>query len=108
MKVQFEKGKDDVWYLVISDDDVFKKLVDIFESIENKTTEKTWDLVEYDKNYIKIKLESDDILPADKDLSIHTAIIIIMAIFAQDGKLNPKLLLDDGLYKFQKELMLIC
>ena len=34
MNGQFEKGKDDAWYLVISDkDDVYKKLVDIFESI---------------------------------------------------------------------------
>ena len=41
MKGEFEKGKDDVWYLVISDDDdVFKKLVDIFKSIKNKITKK--------------------------------------------------------------------
>ena len=37
---QFKKGKDDAWYLVISDKDVYKKLVDIFESIKNKITEK--------------------------------------------------------------------
>ena len=38
---QFEKGKDDAWYLIISDDDdVFKKLVDIFKSIKNKITKK--------------------------------------------------------------------
>ena len=31
MNRQFEKGKDDAWYLVISDkDEVYKKLVDIF------------------------------------------------------------------------------
>ena len=54
---QFEKGKDEVWYLVISDKDVCKKLVDIFESIKNKTTEKTWDASEYDKDYIKIKVK---------------------------------------------------
>ena len=30
MNGQFEKGKDDAWYLVISDKDVYKKLVDIF------------------------------------------------------------------------------
>ena len=58
MKGQFEKGKDDVWYLVISDkDDVYKKLVDILESIKNKITEKTWDVVEYDNDYMKIKFE---------------------------------------------------
>ena len=49
MRGQFEKGKDDAWYLIISDkDDVYKKLVDILESIKNKITEKTWDVVEYD------------------------------------------------------------
>ena len=53
---QFEKGKDDAWYLVISDkDDVYKKLVDIFEIIKNKITEKTLDVLECDKDYTKIK-----------------------------------------------------
>ena len=78
MNGQFEKGKDDAWYLVISDDDdVFKKPIDIFESIENKIPEKTWDVLEYDKDYIKIKFESNDILPADKDVNIRMATIII-------------------------------
>ena len=39
---RFEKGKDEAWYLAISDkDDVYKKIVDILESIKNKITEKT-------------------------------------------------------------------
>ena len=96
---QFEKGKDDAWYLVISDKDVYKKLVDIFESIKNKITEKTWDALEYDKDYMKIKFESNNIFPIDKDVSIHTATIIIRAIFAKDGKYYPQLFLDEGLYK---------
>ena len=97
---QFEKGKDDAWYLVISDkDDVYKKLVDIFESIKNKITEKTCDVVEYDKDYMKIKFESNNIFPIDKDVNIHTATIIIRAIFAKDDKHYPQLFLDDGLYK---------
>ena len=76
MDGQFEKGKDGAWYLVISDNgDVFKNLVDIFESIKNKITEKTWDAVEYDKDYMKIKFESNNILPADKDVNIHLATI---------------------------------
>ena len=100
MKGQFEKGKDDAWYLVISDkDDVYKKLVDIFESIKNKITEKKWDLVKYDKHYLKIKFESNNILPGSKDVNIRMAAIIIRAIFAQDGKYYPQLFLDDGLYK---------
>ena len=51
MKGQFENGKDDAWYLVISDkDDVYKKLADILESIKNEITEKTWDALKYDKD----------------------------------------------------------
>ena len=96
---QFEKGKDDAWYLVISNkDDVYKKLVDILESIKNKITEKTWDALEYDKDYMKIKFESN-IFPTDKDVNIHIATIIIRAIFAKDGKYYPQLFLDGGLYK---------
>ena len=67
IKGQFEKGKDDAWYLVISDkDDVYKKLVDIFESIKNRIMEKTWDALEYDKDYMKIKFESNNTFPSDR------------------------------------------
>ena len=97
---QIEKGKDDVWHLIMSgDDDVFTKLADIFESIKNKITEKTWDAVKYDKDYIKIKFGSYNILPGGKDVNIRMATIIIRAIFAQDGKCYPKWYSDDGRYK---------
>ena len=56
-------------------------------------------LVEYDNDYIKIKFESNDILPVDKDVNIYMVTIIIRAIFAQDGKYYLQLFLDDGLYK---------
>ena len=88
-----------MWYLIISRDDVFKKLVDIFESIKNKIREKTWDAVEYDKDYMKIKFESNNILPVGKNVSIHLATIIIRSVFAQDGKHYPQLFLDGRLYK---------
>ena len=100
IKGQFKKGKDDAWYLVSSDkDDVYKKLVDIFESVRNEIIEKTWDALEYDKDYIKIKFESNNIFPTDKGVNIHLATIVIRAIFAKDGKYYPQLFLDDGLYK---------
>ena len=67
---QFEKGKDDAWYLV-----------------------------EYDKDYMKIKFECNNIFPIDKDVNIFTATIIIRAIFAKDGNYYPQLFLDHGLYK---------
>ena len=100
MNGQFEKGKGDVWHLVISDkDDAYKKLVDILESIKNKITQKTWDALECDKDYMKIKFESNNIFPTDKDVNIHIATTIIRAIFAKDGKYYPQLFLDDSLHK---------
>ena len=42
IKGQFEKGKDDAWHLVISDkDDVYEKLIGIFERIKNEITKKS-------------------------------------------------------------------
>ena len=96
---QFEKGKGDAWYLVISDKDVYRKVADIFEIIKNKITEKTWDVVEHDKDYMKIKFESNNIFPIDKDVNIYTATIIIRTIFAKDGKYYPQLFLNDGFYE---------
>ena len=66
---------------MISDkDDIYEKLVDILESIKNKITEKTWDVVQYDNNYMKIKFQSNNIFPTDKDVNIHIATIVIRAI----------------------------
>ena len=48
---------------------------------------------------MKIKFESNNIFPIDKDVNIHIATIIIRAIFAKDDKYYPQLFLDDGLYK---------
>ena len=49
---------------------------------------------------MKIKFESNNILPVDKDVNICLATTIIRAIFAQDGKYYHQLFLDDGLYKY--------
>ena len=54
----------------------------------------------YDKDYIKIKFESNNIFPIDKDVNIYTATIIIRGIFAKDGKYYPQSFLDDDLYKY--------
>ena len=51
---------------------------------------------------MKIRFESNNIFPVGKNVNIHLAaiiIIIIRAIFAQEGKYYPQLFLDDGLYK---------
>ena len=64
-----------------------------------KLQKKTWDALEYDKGYMKIKFESNNIFPTDKDVNVDVATIVIRAIFGKDGKYYPQLFLDDGLYK---------
>ena len=48
---------------------------------------------------MKIKFESNNIFPTDKDANIPIVTIIIRAIFAKDAKYYPQVFLDDGLYK---------
>ena len=48
---------------------------------------------------MKIKFESNNILPASKDVNVRMGAIIIRVIFAQYGKYYPQSFLNDGLYK---------
>ena len=75
MKGQFKKGKsDNVWYLIIFGNvDVLKKFENIWKSIKDEIKENTDGIVQYDKNYMRIKFESNDNLPTDKVVNIHLA-----------------------------------
>ena len=54
---------------------------------------------DYEKNYIKIKFNSDDELRLSKPLKLHLMTIVIRSFFEEDGKLYPKFFLDDTLYE---------
>ena len=99
MKGQFKKGKgDNVWYLIIfGDADVLRKFANIWKSIRVKIEENTGGIVQYNKDYMKIKFESNN-LPT-YIVNMHQVTIIIRSIFAQNGKFSPTLLLDDALYE---------
>ena len=104
MKGQFKKGiGENVWYLIIyGDADVLRNFTNICRSIRDKIEENTGGIVHYDKDYMKIKFESNDNLPADNIVNMHQVTIIIRSIFAQNGKFYPQLFLDDALYELQK------
>ena len=101
MKGQFKKGKgDNVWHLIIFDDaDVLRKFVNIWKSIRAKIEENTGGIVQYDKDYMKIKFERKDNLPIDNIIDMHQVTIIIRSVFAQNSKFYPQLFLDDALYE---------
>ena len=101
MKGQFKKRKgDNVWYLIIfGDADVLRKFANIWKSIRAKIEENTGGIVQYDKDYMKTKFESNDNLPTGNIVNMHQVTIIVRSIFAQNGTFYPQLCLDDALYE---------
>ena len=54
---------------------------------------------EYEKDYMKIKFNSDDKLPLNKQIKFISVTIVIRSVFEEDGKYYPQAFLDDCLYK---------
>ena len=72
-----------------------------------KTMEKVRDLIwsitnnsdNYDKKYMKIKIDSDDDLPLKKTLEVRNMVINVRSVFHVDSKYTSKVVLDECLYK---------
>ena len=54
---------------------------------------------DYEKDYMKVKFNSDDDLPLNKPLKFHSVTIIIKSVFEEDGKLYLQVFLDDTFYE---------
>ena len=80
--------------------EVLKKYRDVWNGIKNKIKAINGDKDnDYEKDYMKIKFNSDDDLPLNKLLKFHLMTIIIRYVFSEDGKLYPQPFLDDTLYE---------
>ena len=94
-----EKGANK--YLVFDSTDENKELIKkynyVFNGIRNKIKEINSDERDYEKDYMKIKFNSDDDLPLKKPLKFH--LMTIRSVFEEDGKLYPQVFLDDTLYE---------
>ena len=75
------------------------KKCNVFNGIRDKIKEITNDDCDYEKDYMKIKFNSDDNLPLNKPLKFHNMTITIRSVFEEDGKLYPQVFLDDTLYE---------
>ena len=76
-----------------------KKINDIWNGIKNKIEEVSSGECDYEKDYMKIKFNSDDDLPLNKQLKFHNMTITIRSVFEENGKLYPQVFLDDILYE---------
>ena len=91
-------------YLVFDSADenkkVLKKHSDVWDGIKNKIKAMNGgEKNNYEKDYMKIKFNSDDDLPLNKPLKFHNMTITIRSVFEEDGKLYPQVFLDDTLYE---------
>ena len=55
--------------------------------------------IEYEKDYRKIKFDSKDVLPLNKNIRFISVTIVIRSVFEKDGKYYPQIFLDDCLYE---------
>ena len=80
-------------YLIFDSTDenkeLLKKYNDVWNGIKNKIEEVSSGKCDYEKDYMKIKFNSDDDLPLNKPLKFHNMTIIIRSVFEEDGKLYP-------------------
>ena len=79
--------------------ELLKKYNDVFNGIRNKIKKVSSNECDYEKDYMKIKFNSDDDLPLSKQLKFHSITITIRPVFEEDDKLYPQVFLDDTLYK---------
>ena len=95
-----EEGMDK--YLVFNSTNENKELLknydDVFNGIRDKIKEINKEC-DYEKDYMKIKFNSDDDLPLNKSLKFRLMTITIRHVFEEDGKLYPQVFLDDTLYE---------
>ena len=76
-----------------------KELIKKYNGIRDKIKEINSNESDYEKDYMKIKFNSDDDLPLNKPLKFHLMTITIRSVFEEDGKLYPQVFLDDTLYE---------
>ena len=77
--------------------ELLKECNDLFNKIRNKIQKISRDICDYEKDYMKIKLNSDDDLPFNKQLKFYNTTITIRSVFEEDGKIYPQVFLDDTL-----------
>ena len=79
--------------------ELLKKYNDVWSGIRNKIEAVSSGQCGYEKDYMKIKFNSNDDLPLNKLLKLHLMAITIRSVFEEDVKLYPQVFLDDTLYE---------
>ena len=79
--------------------EVLIKYIELWDKIKNLIGCNSIKAGEYEKDFMKIKFNSDDNLPLNKILKIHNMTIVIRSAFQEDNKYYPQVFLDECLYE---------
>ena len=90
-------------YLVLDDvnenKEVSKKYEEVWDGIKKEIeTINGRKKIEYEKDFKKIRFESNDDLPMNKPIKLILLTIIITCVFSEDDIFYPQLFLDDAIY----------
>ena len=79
---------------------MLKKYTDVWNGIKNEIKAINGGKENYyEKDFMKIKFDSDDDLPLNKPPKFHSMTIIIRSVFEEGGKLYPQIFLDDTFFQ---------
>ena len=82
--------------LTDSNSKVLKKIAEIWSGIKDQIEQiNVRKSGEYEKDYMKIKFNSNDDLPLNKQLKFVSLTIIVRTVFEEDGKHYPQIFLDE-------------
>ena len=82
--------------MIFNSTDENKELIkkDVWNELKNKIEAINSSECDYQKDFMKIKFNSDDDLPLNKPLTFDMMTIIIRSVFEEDGKLYRQVFLD--------------
>ena len=95
------KKKNESKYLVPSpDNELIDKYEQVWRGIKDEIeTINDNEKIEYGKDFLKIKSDSDDDLPLNKQLKCSSMTIIVVSAFEDEDKFYPQISLDECLYE---------
>ena len=76
-----------------------KKYEELSSKIKDLISSITKNSDDYDEEYLKIKIKSDDELPLNKTVEIHNATIVVRAVFHENNNYYPQVFLHESPYE---------
>ena len=79
--------------------EIIKKYQELWSKIKDLIRSVTKNSDDFDEKYMEIKFNSEDELPLNKTIEIHSMIIVVRTVFCKNNKYYRQAFLNECLYK---------